>query len=135
MSLPRTLRRPRILIVGCGDVGLRCVEQLRGRARVVALTSQPSRRPSLRAAGAVPLVGDLDVRASIARVAGLAPTDLHLAPPQKAGDDDRRTQALIAALSARRRSPARPPSAENGAVTRSRGFSIQRLPSAACAAG
>jgi len=114
MTVIRTLRRPRILIVGCGDVGLRCVERLRGRARVVALTSQPSRGPLLRAAGAVPLVGDLDVRASIARLAGLAPLVLHLAPPQQRGDDDHRTQALIAALSARRRSPARPASARVG---------------------
>jgi len=111
MTVIRTLRRPRILIVGCGDVGLRCVERLRGRARLFALTSTPSRRPSLRAAGAVPLVGDLDARASVARVAGLAPTVLHLAPPPRTGSDDRRTQALIAALSARRRSPARPSSA------------------------
>lgn len=107
MTVIRTLRRPRILIVGCGDVGLRCVERLRGRARVFALTSQPSRRPLLRAAGTVPLVGDLDARASLARLAGLAPTVLHLAPPPKTGCDDRRTQALIAALTARRRSPAR----------------------------
>jgi nucleoside-diphosphate-sugar epimerase len=107
MTVIRTLRRPRILIVGCGDVGLRCVERLRGRARIFALTSQPSRRPQLRAAGTVPLVGDLDARASLARLAGLAPTVLHLAPPPKTGHDDPRTQALIAALTARRRSPAR----------------------------
>ena len=110
MTVIRTLRRPRILIVGCGDVGLRCVERLRSRARVFALTSTPSRRLSLRAAGTVPLVGDLDARATLARLAGLAPTVLHLAPPPKTGDDDRRTLALIAALTARRRSPARSPS-------------------------
>jgi nucleoside-diphosphate-sugar epimerase len=108
MTATRTLRRPRILIVGCGDVGLRCVEQLRDRARLIALTSQPSRLSALRAAGTVPLVGDLDARRSLARLAGLAPTVLHLAPPPKTGDDDRRTQALIAALTVRRRSPARP---------------------------
>ncbi|HTH59596.1 MAG TPA: NAD-dependent epimerase/dehydratase family protein [Paraburkholderia sp.] len=107
MTVTRTLRRPRILIVGCGDVGLRCVERLRGRSRVFALTSQASRVSSLRAAGTVPLVGDLDARRSLARLAGLAPTVLHLAPPPKTGSDDRRTQALIAALTARRRSPAR----------------------------
>lgn len=55
----------------------------------------------------MPLVGDLDVRRSLTRIAGLAPTVLHLAPPPKSGNDDRRTQALIAALTARRRSPAR----------------------------
>ena len=128
MTVTRILRRPRILVVGCGDVGLRCVERLRGRSRVIALTSQPSRRASLRAAGAVPLVGDLDVRASLARLAGLAPTVLHLAPPQKSGNDDRRTQALIATLTARQRSPARPAPhspARRGAAQVSRRF-LQR---------
>jgi nucleoside-diphosphate-sugar epimerase len=125
MTVIRTLRRPRILIVGCGDVGLRCVERLRGRARLFSLTSTPSRRLSLRAAGTVPLVGDLDTRATLTRLAGLAPTVLHLAPPPKTGDDDRRTEALIAALTARRRSPARSPSglrAAGGAVTPLRRF-------------
>jgi len=107
MTVIRTLRRPRVLIVGCGDVGLRCAKRLRGRARVFALTREPQHVAALRAAGTVPLVGDLDARRGLARLAGLAPTVLHLAPPARTGSDDRRTQALIAALSARRRSPAR----------------------------
>ncbi|MBB3255441.1 nucleoside-diphosphate-sugar epimerase [Paraburkholderia bannensis] len=110
MIATRTLRRARILIVGCGDVGLRCVEQLqarRARPRVFALTRQPERVDLLRAAGAVPVLGDLDQRSRMARLAGLAGTVLHLAPPQKDGDDDLRTRRLIAALKARRRSPAR----------------------------
>ena len=38
--MPRTLdRRPTLLIVGCGDVGLRVLRLLRGRWRVLALTS------------------------------------------------------------------------------------------------
>src|ERR1700760_124914 len=88
MNATRTLRRPRVLIVGCGDVGTRCVQQLRqlpNRARVFALTSHAERRAELRAAGATPLVGDLDVRRSLARLAGLASTVLHLAPPPKTG--------------------------------------------------
>ncbi|NIF65889.1 hypothetical protein F3J11_24915 [Burkholderia sp. Cy-647] len=36
MIATRILRRSRVLIVGCGDVGMRCVEQLRARARAVA---------------------------------------------------------------------------------------------------
>jgi nucleoside-diphosphate-sugar epimerase len=112
MIATRILRRRRVLIVGCGDVGARCVEQLRARRtplRILALTSQPARRAELRAAGAVPLVGDLDRRASLARLAGLASVVLHLAPPQPSGTNDRRTRALIAALSApRRRAAARP---------------------------
>jgi nucleoside-diphosphate-sugar epimerase len=102
MNATRTLRKPRVLIVGCGDVGTRCVEQLRHRAHIYALTSHNGRRAELRAAGATPLVGDLDVRRSLARIAGLAPTVLHLAPPQKTGDDDTRTRALLATLTAPR---------------------------------
>ncbi|MFM0133419.1 NAD-dependent epimerase/dehydratase family protein [Paraburkholderia sediminicola] len=102
MKATRNLRRPRVLIVGCGDVGMRCVPLLRPRARVFALTSHAERSAELRAAGVTPLVGDLDARHSLKRLAGLAPTVLHLAPPQKTGDDDRRTRALLATLSARR---------------------------------
>ncbi|WP_414451900.1 NAD-dependent epimerase/dehydratase family protein [Burkholderia sp. 22PA0099] len=114
MIATRILRRSRVLIVGCGDVGMRCVEQLRARAcppRIIALTSQPARRAELAAAGAVPMIGDLDRRGTLARLGGIAHRVLHLAPPQASGNDDRRTRALIAALGARhgaRRGPARP---------------------------
>jgi nucleoside-diphosphate-sugar epimerase len=110
MIATRKLRRARVLIAGCGDVGLRCVPLLAHRAaapRVIALSSQPARAGELRAAGTTPLMGNLDERRSLRRLAGLAPTVLHLAPPQKTGDGDARTRALIAALSARRRSVAR----------------------------
>ncbi len=102
MKATRNLRRPRVLIVGCGDVGMRCVPLLQPHAHVFALTSHAERSAELRAAGVTPLVGDLDVRRSLKRLAGLAPTVLHLAPPQKTGDDDRRTRALLATLSVRR---------------------------------
>jgi len=110
MIATRKLRRARVLIAGCGDVGLRCVPLLAHRAaapRVIALSSQPARAAELRAAGTTPLIANLDERRSLRRLAGLASTVLHLAPPQKTGDDDRRTRALIAALSAPRRSVAR----------------------------
>jgi nucleoside-diphosphate-sugar epimerase len=107
MKATRNLRRPRVLIVGCGDVGMRCAELLRPRAHLFALTTQPARCAELRAAGVTPIVGDLDARRSLKRLAGLAPRVLHLAPPQKTGDDDSRTRALLAALSARRIRPAR----------------------------
>ncbi|RQR64301.1 NAD-dependent epimerase/dehydratase family protein [Burkholderia sp. Bp9126] len=104
MIATRILRRPRVLIVGCGDVGLRCVAQWRARRadlRIVALTSHPARRDALRAAGATPIVGDLDRPSTLRRLAGLAPrTVLHLAPPQADGAEDRRTRALVAALAA-----------------------------------
>ncbi len=106
MIATRILRRPRVLIVGCGDVGMRCAAQLRARRenlRIIALTSRRSRCVELRAAGVVPVVGDLDARATLKRIARVAPVVLHLAPPQATGDVDRRTQALVAALASPRR--------------------------------
>ncbi|WP_028225973.1 NAD-dependent epimerase/dehydratase family protein [Paraburkholderia ferrariae] len=130
MITTRTLRRARILIVGCGDVGLRCVALLRSRARVFALTSQPARAAALREAGTIPLVGDLDARASLARLAGLASTVLHLAPPEKDGDEDMRTRRLVAALGARRRSAARPASPGLRSTRRTRKNLLQQVPAA-----
>lgn len=94
----RRLGRPRLLIVGCGDVGSRVLRQLAGRMRVFAVTSQPARRDELRAAGAVPLVADLDRPATLARLRGLADRVIDLAPPPAQGDGDPRTRALLAAL-------------------------------------
>ncbi len=99
-------RESSLLIIGCGDVGLRVVCALAGRLRVFALTSSPARRDALRAAGVHPVVGDLDDAASLARLAGLADAVLYLAPPPTTGQADPRLRALLAALSRRTR-PAR----------------------------
>ena len=77
--------KPRLLIIGCGDVGLRVLGLLAGRWQVMALTSQPARAAGLRAAGAVPLLGNLDDGATLGRLAGLADRVLHLAPPAPQG--------------------------------------------------
>jgi len=90
--------RPRLLIVGCGDVGMRLLPLLRARFRVFALTSQHARCDALRAAGAVPVVADLDRPATLKRLAGLADWVVHLAPPQSDGPLDRRTRNLCAIL-------------------------------------
>ncbi|MBV8037570.1 NAD-dependent epimerase/dehydratase family protein [Roseateles sp.] len=90
---------PRLLIIGCGDVGLRVLKLLAGRWRVFALTSSPERAAALRQAGAVPLSGNLDEPATLVRLAGLADFVLHLAPPAPSGDADPRTRHLLAALS------------------------------------
>ena len=100
-SRPAVFRRSRVLIVGCGDVGLRVARLLAGRLRVIALSSQPARRPALRAAGLRPLLGNLDDPSSLGRLAGLAPRLLHLAPPPGQGADDPRTAALLRALGRR----------------------------------
>jgi len=96
--LPSTFKRPVLLIVGCGDVGLRVLRLLKGRYRLLALTSTPSRAEVLRAAGAVPLIGNLDDPATLWRLAGLADAVLHLAPPPLQGSTDPRTRNLLAAL-------------------------------------
>ncbi|TFV92767.1 SDR family NAD(P)-dependent oxidoreductase, partial [Oxalobacteraceae bacterium OM1] len=49
------LGRPRLLVIGCGDVGMRLLPLVRDRYRVFAVTSQASRCEELRTAGAVPI--------------------------------------------------------------------------------
>jgi nucleoside-diphosphate-sugar epimerase len=96
------LGRPRLLIIGCGDIGGRIVARLARRFRIVALTSSPQRVPLLRAAGTVPIVGNLDRRPSLARLAAFRTRVIHLAPPPAAaGRDDPRTRTLLASLSGR----------------------------------
>jgi nucleoside-diphosphate-sugar epimerase len=95
---PRRLGKPRLLIVGCGDTGMQVLERLAARQRVFALTSTPARLPELRAAGAVPLLGNLDDRAGLARLRGLACAVLMLAPPPAQGPADTRSARLAAVL-------------------------------------
>jgi nucleoside-diphosphate-sugar epimerase len=104
-ALPARFRRERVLVVGCGDVGMRAASLLAGRVRLLALTSSPQRCGALRAAGITPLVGNLDDVASVRRLAGLAQRVLHLAPPPSdqgpAWTTDPRTCALVRVLSRR----------------------------------
>lgn len=100
-ALPGRFRRLRVLIVGCGDVGLRVASSLPARVRTIALTSSPERVPALRAAGIVPLQGNLDAPRTLARLAAVADRVIHLAPPPTQPQDgwrDPRTQALLRAL-------------------------------------
>lgn len=95
----RHARRGRLLIVGCGDIGLRVLRLLAGRWTVFALTSSATRVGALRAAGAIPLIGNLDDAATLGRLGGLADRVLHLAPPAAQGRTDERTRRLLQALS------------------------------------
>jgi nucleoside-diphosphate-sugar epimerase len=107
--LPSRFRRTRVLVVGCGDVGLRVARQLPARVRVIGLTSTPARVPQLREHGITPLTGNLDAERTLRRLAGIAHHVVHLAPPPSEAQvqwwRDRRTQALLQTL--RRRSPPR----------------------------
>jgi nucleoside-diphosphate-sugar epimerase len=96
-ALPSRFKRERLLIIGCGDVGQRVVRVQR-HLRVVALTSSPERVTALRAQGVTPVVGNLDVPASLQRLAGWATRVLHLAPPRLKGSTDPRTLALTRLL-------------------------------------
>ncbi|MEP7296135.1 MAG: SDR family oxidoreductase [Burkholderiales bacterium] len=98
MDRPTAFKRPALLIVGCGDIGLRVAALLRRRWRLLALTSSAARVEALRAAGVQPLVGNLDDPATLARLAGLADAVLHLAPPPTQGASDPRTMHLLQAL-------------------------------------
>lgn len=90
--------KPRVLVVGCGDVGMRLLPLLRKQFRVFAMTSQEQRHAELRAAGAIPITANLDEPQSLARFAGLARTVVHLAPPKSEGESDQRMRNLLAVL-------------------------------------
>jgi len=91
--------KSRILIIGCGDIGLRVARQLSRHHCVLALTSQESRFQELRESGALPILGNLDRPDSLWRLRGLAQTVIHLAPPQSVGNRDNRTRNLLRILS------------------------------------
>ncbi len=76
--------------------------RLAGRYRVYALLRNAGQCAWWRAAGAVPVLADLDRAGSLGRVAGLADLVLHFAPPSSTGHPgtpgDMRTRRLLAAL-------------------------------------
>jgi nucleoside-diphosphate-sugar epimerase len=88
----------RLLIIGCGDVALRALPQLRERYRIYGLTHDRARAPLLRGHGVVPIVGNLDDPASLDGLTGIAHDVLHSAPPPPRGTRDTRTAHLVAAL-------------------------------------
>lgn len=102
-----------MLIVGCGDIGLRAARLLLPRNRVLALTSSAERREDLRRRGIVPLLGNLDDPSTLNRLAGLAQRVLYLAPPPAEGWGDPRMAAMLRVL--RRRS--RPQSLAYGSTS------------------
>lgn len=98
ISQKSALKRPRLLIIGCGDVGLRLLPHLTPRFRVFAVTRSNISHEQIRAFGAIPLQVDLDDRASVQRLQGLAHRVIHLAPPPTTGMLDQRTRNVVAIL-------------------------------------
>ncbi len=100
--LPRRLRRPRLLIVGCGDVGgrlaARLVAQFGERWKLIGTGRGPGSLAAIRALGVAPMAIDLDDSRSARRLAGLATRIVHLAPPAGAGRIDHRSRRLAAAI-------------------------------------
>ncbi len=88
----------RLLIVGSGDVARRAAPWLSQHFRVFALLRRPDEAEDWRQLGVTPVLGDLDRRESLGRLAGLADRVLHLAPPPREGSRDTRTRHLLAAL-------------------------------------
>ncbi len=88
----------RLLIVGCGDIGLRIARNVRGRWRVYALSRSERHHQALRALGALPVIADLDRSETLDRLAGLAHDVVHLVPPPRTGSLDTRTANLVRAL-------------------------------------
>lgn len=97
----------RLLIVGCGDIGMRVARRMLGRRRIYALTRSAERSRELRAMGIVPVMGDLDLSQSLERLAGIAQDVIHLAPPAASGARDTRTANLLRALARGRSLPQR----------------------------
>ena len=95
----------KVLIVGSGDVARRALPWLIGRYRVFALVRDPASATAWRAAGAIPVLGDLDCRASLDRLSGLADYVIHLAPPPSEGSRDARSRHLAAVLARGRSLP------------------------------
>jgi nucleoside-diphosphate-sugar epimerase len=91
------MNKNKLLIVGCGDIGMR-VAQRHNRVQIRGLARSSESAQRLRSHGITPVGGDLDRRASLKRLAGLAPWVLHLGPPPTDSDGDPRTRRLIAAL-------------------------------------
>ena len=59
-ALPSRFKKQRLLIVGCGDIGVRLARLARPNVRLYALTSSAHRITELRELGITPILGDLD---------------------------------------------------------------------------
>ena len=92
------MKKPRLLIIGCGDVVRRALPWLMQHFTVYATARSKESASQLNTLGVRPILADLDRPKSLARLGGIAEYLIHSAPPGD-GAGDQRTRALIAALS------------------------------------
>ena len=103
--MKRKNRKLKILIVGAGDVARRLTAPnspvgLSDRAIWFGLARSAATASELRSLGILPIMGDLDCRASLKRAGAMARSAnavLHLAPPPGDGLDDPRMRRWLAA--------------------------------------
>ena len=107
--VPRRFRRQRLLIIGCGDIGQRVVQQLHHGWQVMGVARSDETLQKIRAAGAMAMQAD-----DAHRLARWATHILHAAPPASRDGEvtDRLTrgwlQALARARGQRARTTSRP---------------------------
>ena len=107
--VPRRFRRQRLLIIGCGDIGQRVVQQLHHGWQVMGVARSDETLQKIRTAGALAMRAD-----DAHRLARWATHILHAAPPASCDGDvnDRLTrgwlQALARARGQRTRTDSRP---------------------------
>ena len=107
--VPRRFRRQRLLIIGCGDIGQRVVQQLHHGWQVMGVARSDETLQKIRTAGALAMRAD-----DAHRLARWATHILHAAPPASRDGEvtDRLTrgwlQALARARGQRASTPSRP---------------------------
>ena len=93
--VPRRFRRQRLLIIGCGDIGQRVVQQLHHGWQVIGVARSDETLQKIRAAGAMAMRAD-----DAHRLARWATHILHAAPPASRDGEvtDRLTRGWMQAL-------------------------------------
>lgn len=102
--VPRRFRRQRLLIIGCGDIGQRVVQQLHHGWQVIGVARSDETLQKIRAAGALAMRAD-----DAHRLARWATHILHAAPPASRDGEvtDRLTRGWLQALARARGQRAR----------------------------
>lgn len=88
----------RLLLLGCGNIGMRFISLVYKRFCVIAVTRNAKKCIELRAMGVIPIIADFDKPATLKRLAHLASIIVYLIPPQSHGMQDHRIHNLIAIL-------------------------------------